>query len=126
MNEEYFPRLIAPVLSHYLATFGAVSVEGPKWCGKTSTSSMQAASCFSLADPSGNFSNRFLAENFPSKVLEGEKPRLIDEWQEVPRLWDAVRYAVDQAKTPGQFLLSRSSVPRREGIMHSGAGRIAA
>lgn len=125
MSQEYIPRLVDPIIKEYLHTFGAVSIEGPKWCGKTMSSSVHARSRFDLADPSNNFNNRRAAQLDLSIVLSGEKPRLIDEWQEIPALWDAVRYSVDRINEPGQYLLSGSSVPSRSGVMHSGAGRIA-
>ena len=78
-----------------------------------------------IGDPAGNFQNRQLAELSPSLVLDGECPRLIDEWQEVPPLWDAVRYRVDQTGEKGQFILTGSATPNHKGILHSGAGRIA-
>ena len=78
-----------------------------------------------LGDPSGNFQNRNLAAMSPSLVLEGAIPRLIDEWQEVPPLWDAVRHKVDQNTNKGQFILTGSATPNHKGILHSGAGRIA-
>lgn len=78
-----------------------------------------------IGDPHNNFQNRKLAELSPSLVLEGDAPRLIDEWQEVPTIWDAVRYEVDRRGEPGQFLLTGSATPNHKGIMHSGAGRIA-
>ncbi len=78
-----------------------------------------------LGNPDGNFQNRQLAQMSPSLVLEGETPRLIDEWQEVPQLWDAVRYKVDQNGNKGQFILTGSATPNHKGILHSGAGRIA-
>ena len=78
-----------------------------------------------MGDPAGNFQNRTLAQMSPDLVLNGDKPRLIDEWQEVPPLWDAVRYKVDQTGEKGQFILTGSATPNHKGIMHSGAGRIA-
>lgn len=78
-----------------------------------------------LGNPDGNFQNRQLAQMSPLLVLEGETPRLIDEWQEVPQLWDAVRYKVDQSGNKGQFILTGSATPNHKGILHSGAGRIA-
>ncbi len=100
-------------------------MEGPKWCGKTWTSSYHCKSEIMLGNPDGNFQNRQLAQMSPSLVLEGETPRLIDEWQEVPQLWDAVRYKVDQSGNKGQFILTGSATPNHKGILHSGAGRIA-
>lgn len=109
----------------YLSAFGAVCVEGPKWCGKTWTCENISKSVYEVGNPAGNFQNRKLAEMNPSAILEGETPRLIDEWQEVPSLWDAVRYSVDQKPGTGHYLLTGSSTPKYKGILHSGAGRIA-
>ena len=124
-REDYKPRLIDNIIDSYLEAFGAVCVEGPKWCGKTWTSSYHCKSEIMLGNPDGNFQNRQLAQMSPSLVLEGETPRLIDEWQEVPQLWDAVRYKVDQSGNKGQFILTGSATPNHKGILHSGAGRIA-
>lgn len=124
-RKDYRPRLIDNIIDSYLEAFGAVCVEGPKWCGKTWTSSYHCQSEIMLGNPDGNFQNRQLAQMSPSLVLEGETPRLIDEWQEVPQLWDAVRYKVDQSGNKGQFILTGSATPNHKGILHSGAGRIA-
>ncbi len=124
-RKDYRPRLIDNIIDSYLDAFGAVCVEGPKWCGKTWTSSYHCKSEIMLGNPDGNFQNRQLAQMSPSLVLEGETPRLIDEWQEVPQLWDAVRYKVDQNSNKGQFILTGSATPNHKGILHSGAGRIA-
>ena len=124
-REDYRPRLIDNIIDSYLEAFGAVCVEGPKWCGKTWTSSYHCKSEIMLGNPDGNFQNRQLAQMSPSLVLEGETTRLIDEWQEVPQLWDAVRYKVDQSGNKGQFILTGSATPNHKGILHSGAGRIA-
>ncbi|MCR5210140.1 MAG: DUF4143 domain-containing protein [Lachnospiraceae bacterium] len=120
----YKDRIVDKQVEQYLRTFGAVCVEGPKWCGKTWTSSVHCNSEFLVGDPANNFQNRQLAELTPSTVLQGETPRLIDEWQEVPPIWDAVRYMVDQRGKKSQFVLTGSSTPQRKGILHSGAGRI--
>mgnify|MGYP005757387353 CR=1 FL=1 len=125
LRDEYRPRLIDKRIEEYLKIFGAVCIEGPKWCGKTWTSAYHSKSEIYLGDPEGNFQNRNLAQLSPSLVLEGEKPRLIDEWQEVPPLWDAVRYQVDKTAEKGMFILTGSSTPNHKGILHSGAGRIA-
>ena len=124
-RKKYLPRIIDNKIEEYLEVFGAVCVEGPKWCGKTWTSSYHSKSEIMIGDPSGNFQNRRLAEMSPELVLEGETPRLIDEWQEVPPLWDAVRYKVDSRADKGQFILTGSATPNHKGILHSGAGRIA-
>lgn len=124
-KNDYKPRLIDRTIDEFLETFGAICIEGPKWCGKTWTSSYHSNSEIMLGNPEGNFQNRQLAEMSPSLVLDGEAPRLIDEWQEVPQLWDAVRYKVDQNAKKGQFILTGSATPNHKGILHSGAGRIA-
>ena len=125
IREEYKPRIIDDIIEKYLINFGAICIEGPKWCGKTWTSSFHSNSAIYLGDPSGNFQNRNLAQISPDIVLEGENPRLIDEWQEVPSIWDAVRFKIDQTGKKGQFILTGSSTPNHKGILHSGAGRIA-
>lgn len=124
-KRNYMPRIIDGKINEYLNVFGAVCIEGPKWCGKTWTSSYHCNSEILIGDPAGNFQNRQLASLSPSLVLEGETPRLIDEWQEVPPIWDAVRYQVDQTAQKGQFILTGSATPNHKGILHSGAGRIA-
>ena len=123
-KEKYIPRIIDATVERYLAAMGAVCIEGPKWCGKTWTSSYHSNSEFLVGNPDNNFQNRALAEISPALVLDGETPRLIDEWQEVPPLWDAVRYTVDQRGKKGQFILTGSATPKRKGVLHSGAGRI--
>ena len=123
-KEKYIPRIIDATVERYLAAMGAVCIEGPKWCGKTWTSSYHSNSEFLVGNPDNNFQNRALAEISPVLVLDGETPRLIDEWQEVPPLWDAVRYTVDQRGKKGQFILTGSATPKRKGVLHSGAGRI--
>ena len=124
-KKKYKARIMDEQVQKYLDTFGAVCIEGPKWCGKTWISSYHAKSEFLIADSSENFQNRRLAEMAPAMVLEGETPRLIDEWQEVDAIWDAVRYVVDRRGKTGQFILTGSSTPkRRENRVHSGAGRI--
>ena len=124
-NIEYRPRIIDKQVETYLSSFGAICIEGPKWCGKTWTSAYHSNSEIYIGDPAGNFQNRQLAQLSPALVLEGAIPRLIDEWQEVPMLWDAIRYKVDQSHEKGQFILTGSATPNHKGILHSGAGRIA-
>ncbi len=123
-KKKYKARIVDETVERYLATFGAVCIEGPKWCGKTWTSSYHSKSEYLIGEPSNNFQNRALAEISPALVLEGDTPRLIDEWQEAPAVWDAVRHTVDQRGKAGQFILTGSSTPKRKGILHSGAGRI--
>ncbi len=124
-RSDYRPRILDEQVERYLSVFGAVCIEGPKWSGKTWTSSYHSSSEIYIGDPAGGFQNRKLAEISPDLILDGEKPRLIDEWQEVPSIWDAVRYRVDQESKKGQFILTGSATPNHKGILHSGAGRIA-
>src|SRR6056297_882053 len=123
-NKRYLPRIIDSMVQNHLKTFGAVCIEGPKWCGKTWTATAHCQSKILLGDPSGNFQNRSLAKIEPRLVLKGDSPRLVDEWQEVPELWDAVRFEVDERGAKGQFILTGSATPPQKGILHSGAGRI--
>lgn len=122
--QTYRNRLIDEQVVKYLKIFGALCIEGPKWCGKTWTSLAHANSIFDVGNPNKNFQNRRLAELGPTQVLIGETPRLIDEWQDVPALWDAVRAEVDSRDKKGQFILTGSSTPAEKGVMHSGIGRI--
>ncbi len=125
MNDKnYLPRIIDKTVESHLKTFGAVCIEGAKWCGKTWTANTYSKSKIYLGDPTGNFQNKSLAKLDPKLVLEGDIPKLIDEWQEVPELWDAVRFEVDQRGEKGQFILTGSATPAQKGILHSGAGRI--
>lgn len=123
-NENYYPRILDDLVKSHLGTFGAVCIEGPKWCGKTWTASIHSQSVMYLGDPSGSFQNKQLAKLDPKLILVGDTPRLIDEWQEVPELWDAVRFEVDKRGVKGQFILTGSATPAQKGILHSGAGRI--
>lgn len=127
MPKKYYTRIIENELDQMLGIFGAVLIEGPKWCGKTTTAGTRAASRLLLMDPSRNFENRLRAETDPALAVAGEVPRLIDEWQEVPKLWDAARFECDnRGGEPGQFIFTGSATPRdNERPMHSGAGRFA-
>ena len=120
----YKKRIIDDKISKLMNIYGAVCIEGPKWCGKTWTSKNHASSASYIGDPAGNFMNKQLAELDPSLILEGDKPRLIDEWQVVPNIWDAVRYKVDQSSRKGEYILTGSSTPHMKGKLHSGSGRI--
>lgn len=124
-NKDYKKRIIDETLKKYLETFGALLIEGPKWCGKTWTGSNASNSVFLLADPKNNFNNKQIALLNPDIVLNGDNPRLIDEWQEVPSLWDAVRGRVDESAKKGQFILTGSSAVDKSKYIHSGTGRIA-
>ena len=122
--KNYKKRIVDKQVEKYLKIFGAVCIEGPKWCGKTWTSLSYSKSVVYIGDPTDNFQNRQLAKFDPKLILKGDSPRLIDEWQEYPPLWDAVRAEVDFRDEKGQFILTGSSTPSRKGILHSGIGRI--
>ena len=125
MAENYLPRLIDKTLNFYLETFGAILLEGPKWCGKTTTSSIHAKSILKMQDPNQSKNYMKIADVNPSLLLEGDNPRLIDEWQMAPALWDAVRSEVDNKGIPGQYILTGSVTPPKDSVMHTGTGRIA-
>lgn len=121
---EYKPRIADTILQRKLAGKGAVLIEGPKWCGKTTTAEKAAQSTLYMADPENEKQNLMLADINPKLLLRGEPPRLIDEWQVAPKLWDAVRYEVDHRGEEGQFILTGSAVPpNNEEIKHTGTGR---
>lgn len=122
---DYLPRVLDEVIERKLRVAGAIQIKGPKWCGKTATAQQHAASCVYLQDPDKGPGLVELASAKPSAILEGPEPRLIDEWQTAPQLWDAVRFAVDRGHGRGRFILTGSSTPRRkERPRHSGVGRI--
>ena len=122
----YLPRVADSVLAAKLKTAGAVHIKGPKWCGKTATAERLSASAVYLQDPDKSPALLELASIKPSALLDGPEPRLIDEWQMAPQLWDAVRYAVDRGHGRGRFILTGSATPReKERPKHSGVGRIA-
>lgn len=122
--KEYKPRIVDDILKDKLEAKGAVVIEGPKWCGKTTTAMQVANSVLRMDEPSRRDANIQLSEIAPERLLQGEVPRLIDEWQIAPKLWDAARYEVDTRGEEGQFILTGSAVPveSRE-ITHSGTGR---
>ena len=124
--KEYKHRVADQVILKKLKGKGAVLVEGAKWCGKTTTSEQLANSVLYMSEPSSMKQNVTLAELNPALLLQGEVPRLIDEWQIAPKLWDAIRYEVDHRGEEGQFLLTGSAVPaERDSIQHTGTGRFA-
>ena len=120
----YFPRVLDKVLKETLDCIGAVLIVGPKWCGKTTTAEMQAKSVIKMQDPDKNQGYLITADTKPSLLLAGENPRLIDEWQIAPVLWDAVRIEVDRRREDGLFILTGSTSVDDSKIMHSGTGRI--
>ena len=119
------PRVIDRVLEESLQAAGAVLIEGPKWCGKTRTAKEIAKSVLAMQDPDNSDAYEKLADTKPSLLLKGDCPRLLDEWQVAPVLWDAVRFAVDERNKTGQFILTGSAVPRDNQTKHTGTGRIA-
>ena len=129
---DYKKRIADALLAEKLSYMGAVLVRGPKWCGKTTTARQIAKSAAFLGDSIKGAAERLLAETRPDRFLKGSYPRLVDEWQEVPTLWDSVRSAVDEGGR-GMFILTGSSVPPRVDeedenarvIRHTGTGRIA-
>lgn len=121
---EYLKRIADKELEMRLEAFGAVQIKGPKWCGKTTTAQMHAKSVIKMQDPDTREGYLAVAGTKPSLLLKGETPRLIDEWQVAPVLWDAVRNAVDERQLKGQFILTGSTVIDDSGIMHTGTGRI--
>lgn len=122
--KNYKKRIIDEKIEKYLKLFGAICIEGPKYCGKTWAGRYHAKSESLLYTKTGEKSNEVeLAKISPQIILEGEKPKLIDEWQEATNLWDEIRYNVDRTGLKGQYILTGSSTPKRDGISHSGAGR---
>ncbi len=123
--KQYFPRYLDKALDEMLQSVGAVLIVGPKWVGKTTTAERHAKSILKMQDP--DMIQQYLAtiDIKPSLLLEGEAPRLIDEWQVAPILWDAVRAKVDEIGKNGLFILTGSTSVDRSKIMHSGTGRIA-
>lgn len=124
MKNKYLKRVIDDILKERLKMIGAIVIEGPKWCGKTTTAEQHAKSVLKLQDPDKSKSYLELAEIKPSALLEGETPRLIDEWQMAPVLWDAVRTSVDNLNEVGLYILTGSTSVDESEIMHSGTGRI--
>lgn len=122
--KNYRKRIADRILLRKLEGKGAVLIEGPKWCGKTTTAEQVAASVLYMDDPQKKDQNVTMASLNPKRLLAGETPRLIDEWQVAPKLWDAVRFEVDHRDDLGQFILTGSAVPAdTKEITHSGTGR---
>lgn len=123
---NYLSRICDDELAFRLESKGAVLIEGPKWCGKTTTAEQFANSAIYLQEPAKKNQYLHLSQIAPSQLLEGETPRLLDEWQLAPNLWDAVRYEVDHRSAFGQFILTGSTTPiKNDARAHSGTGRIA-
>ena len=109
--KEYKPRVADSILKDKLEAKGAVVIEGPKWCGKTTTAMQLAKSIIRMDEPSKRAANIQMADIAPERLLQGDTPRLIDEWQIAPKLWDAARYEIDTRGDVGQFILTGSAVP---------------
>jgi predicted AAA+ superfamily ATPase len=125
MEDNYKKRIIDAELQEVLEIFGGILVEGPKWCGKTWTSEHHSNSSYYIADPKNNFQSKRLTIQDPELILRGETPRLIDEWQEVPQVWDAARFNIDHINKRGLYIFTGSSNPPLNATIHSGTGRFA-
>lgn len=124
--QDYKNRIVDEILEKKLKGKGAVLIQGPKWCGKTTTAEQISKSILYMAKSDEKEQNLTMAEINPSLLLQGEVPRLIDEWQIAPKLWDAIRYEIDHRNAEGQFILTGSSVPAKmDDVTHSGTGRFA-
>ncbi|MDD6004144.1 MAG: DUF4143 domain-containing protein [Firmicutes bacterium] len=122
--ENYRKRIADDILQKKLRSKGAVLIEGPKWCGKTTTAEQAAKSILYMDEPSSIKQNLTRADLDPESLLEGDVPRLIDEWQLAPKLWDAVRFSVDHKRKFGLYILTGSAVPANlDEIHHTGTGR---
>ena len=122
--KKYRNRVVDAILQEKLEGKGAVLIEGPKWCGKTTTAEQIAKSVLYMDDPQSKEQNVNMAALNPKRLLSGETPRLIDEWQIAPKLWDTIRFEVDHRDDLGQFVLTGSAVPPdTKEITHSGTGR---
>lgn len=122
--KNYRKRIADDILKRKLEGKGAVLIEGPKWCGKTTTAEQVASSVLYMDDPEKRSQNIAMAEMNPKRLLKGDSPRLIDEWQLAPKLWDAIRFEVDHRSELGQFILTGSAVPpETKDIAHTGTGR---
>lgn len=124
MKKDYIPRLIDSAIEKELQLFGAVLISGPKWCGKTTTAETHSESSIKLQDKKQADRWRKIADLDPAIMLRGKTPLLIDEWQTIPAIWDAVRFTVDERGEKGQFILTGSVTLDPDEVNHSGAGRI--
>lgn len=122
--EKYIPRIVDDVLKNKLEYMGAVLIEGCKWCGKSTTARQFAKSCIEFQDPDKKMQYDKTNKTKPSLFLEGDKPRLFDEWQMYPVVWDSIRMDVDHTGLKGQYILTGSARPVEGSVMHTGTGRI--
>jgi len=122
---QYINRIVDKEITEKLSIMGAVLIKGPKWCGKTTSAKQISKSVLEMQNPDLQDNYIELANTKPSLLLEGDKPRLIDEWQLAPKLWNAVRYSVDNIGLPNQYILTGSATPVEDDTLHSGVGRFA-
>ena len=122
--KEYMPRIADKILKQKLEYMGGVLIEGCKWCGKSTTAKQVAKSCIEFQDPDRKIQYDKISTTKPSIFLEGEKPRLFDEWQMYPVVWDSIRTDVDRTGLKGQYILTGSARPAENKVMHTGTGRI--
>ncbi len=122
--KKYYPRIADKILKEELQAFGAVLINGPKWCGKTTTAKQICKSVINMQDPANKANYLKTAKINPLILLQGDKPRLIDEWQEAPELWDAIRYDIDEKQQEGLYILTGSTKIDDIKTSHSGVGRI--
>ena len=120
----YLPRLIENIMTESMKTNGCIVIEGPKWCGKSTTSERFAKSVVKLQKPATYNQYKILADIGDDKLLSGEKPLLFDEWQKIPELWDYIRDYIDEFSGKGLFILTESAKPIEDKNRHSGIGRI--
>ena len=122
---KYIKRIVDDEIKNKLSYTGAILIKGPKWCGKTTSAKQFAKSVLEMQNPDLQENYIELANTKPSLLLEGDKPRLIDEWQLAPKLWNAVRYSVDSTGLTNQYILTGSATPNEDSTLHSGVGRFA-
>ena len=122
--KEYMPRIADKILKQKLEYMGGVLIEGCKWCGKSTTAKQIAKSSIEFQDPDRKIQYDKISTTKPSIFLEGEKPRLFDEWQMYPVIWDSIRTDVDRTGLKGQYILTGSARPTENMVMHTGTGRI--
>lgn len=121
--KEYIPRIVDDVLKNKLEYIGAILIEGPKWCGKSTTAKRFSKSCIEFQDPDRKVQYDKINQTKPSLFLQGDKPRLFDEWQMYPVIWDSIRCDLNRTGDVGQYLLTGSARPNEDSVMHSGTGR---
>ena len=122
--KEYMPRIADKILKRKLEYMGGVLIEGCKWCGKSTTAKQISKSYIEFQDPDKKIQYDKISTTKPSLFLDGEKPRLFDEWQMYPVIWDSIRTDVDRTGLKGQYILTGSARPRENKVMHTGTGRI--